>query len=62
MFWSTPMTFVNARVVTPGGRLARTIRIRGGRVDGIDVAPGKRDAVIDSLLELDGVRDVRVNE
>ena len=47
MFWSSPMTFVNARVVTPEGRLARTIRINGRRVDGIDVAPGKRDVVVD---------------
>jgi cytosine/adenosine deaminase-related metal-dependent hydrolase len=41
------MTFVNARVVTATGRLARTIRIKGSRVDGIDVAPDKRDVVID---------------
>jgi cytosine/adenosine deaminase-related metal-dependent hydrolase len=46
-FWSSPMTFVNARVVTPEGRLARSIRVRGGRVDGVDVAPDRRDAVID---------------
>ena len=45
--WSKPMTFVNARVVTPEGRLARTIRVNGRRVDGIDVAPGKRDVVVD---------------
>ncbi len=47
MFWSTPITFVNGRVVLPGGRLARTLRVRGRRVDGIDVAPDKGDAVID---------------
>ena len=47
MFWSRPMTFVNARVLTPEGRLARTIRINGRRVDGIDVAPGKRDVIVD---------------
>ena len=46
-FWSNPITFVNARVLTPEGRLARTIRINGRRVDGIDVAPGRRDVVID---------------
>ena len=46
-FWPDPITFVNARVLTPGGRLARTIRINGSRVDGIGVAPGKRDAVVD---------------
>jgi cytosine/adenosine deaminase-related metal-dependent hydrolase len=47
MFFSTPTTFVNARVVAPEGRLARTIRVNGSRVDGIDVAPGKRDVVVD---------------
>jgi cytosine/adenosine deaminase-related metal-dependent hydrolase len=47
MFWSTPLTFVNARVVGPGGRLARTIRIKGDRIDGVDVAPSKGDAVVD---------------
>ncbi len=47
MFWKKPLTFVNAQVVRPGGRLARTIRINGGRIDGIDVAPDKGDAVID---------------
>src|SRR5687768_2567103 len=47
MFWSTPLTFVNAKVVGYGGRLARTIRIKGHRVDGVDVAPDKGDAVVD---------------
>ena len=47
MFWSTPVTFVNARVVGPDGRLSRTIRINGARIDGIDVVPGKGDAVVD---------------
>ena len=47
MFWSSPITFVNARVLTRDGRLARTMRISGRSVDGIDVAPGKRDVVID---------------
>lgn len=47
MFWSRPMTFVNARVVTPEGRLATTIRITGRRVDGVDVAPDRRDVVVD---------------
>lgn len=46
LFWSRPLTFVNAQVVT-GGRLARTLRVKGGRVDGIDVAPDKGDEVID---------------
>ena len=47
MFWSTPLTFVNARIVGPGGRLARTIRIKGDRIDCLDVAPAKGDAVVD---------------
>jgi cytosine/adenosine deaminase-related metal-dependent hydrolase len=44
---SSPTTFVNARVLTPPGRLARTIRIKDRRVDGIDVAPGRSDVVVD---------------
>ena len=48
MFWSTPVTFVNAKVVGPDGRLSRTIRIKGARIDGIDVAPDKGDAVVDA--------------
>ena len=47
MFWSTPLTFVNARVVGSEGRLGRTIRIKGDRIEGFDVAPGKGDAVVD---------------
>jgi cytosine/adenosine deaminase-related metal-dependent hydrolase len=47
MFWSHPVTFVNAQVVAPSRRLARTLRIKRGRIDGIDVAPDKRDEVID---------------
>jgi cytosine/adenosine deaminase-related metal-dependent hydrolase len=47
VFWPTPLTFVNARVLLPEGRLARTIRVRGDRIDGIDVAPDKRDVIVD---------------
>ena len=47
MFFRTPITFVNAHVVLPGSRLARTLRVRGRTVDGIDVAPDKADTVID---------------
>ncbi len=47
LFWSRPLTFVNAQVVITGGRLARTLRVKNGRVDGIDVAPDKGDEVID---------------
>jgi cytosine/adenosine deaminase-related metal-dependent hydrolase len=46
MFWAHPVTFVNAQVVA-GGRMARTVRIKAGRIDGLDVAPDKRDAVVD---------------
>lgn len=46
MFWSKPLTFVNAQIVTPG-RLARTLRVRRGLIDGIDVAPDKGDEIID---------------
>jgi cytosine/adenosine deaminase-related metal-dependent hydrolase len=41
------LTFVNAQVVAADGRLARTLRIKHGRVDGLDVAPDKSDAVVD---------------
>ncbi len=47
MFRSKPITFVNAQAVTAGGRLARTLRVRRGRIDGIDVAPDKGDEVVD---------------
>ena len=47
MFWSsTPITFVNAQVVA-GGKLARTLRVRRGRIDGIDVAPDAGDEIVD---------------
>jgi cytosine/adenosine deaminase-related metal-dependent hydrolase len=46
-FWTRPVTFVNARVVMPDGRVAATLRVRGRRIDGIDVAPDRHDAVID---------------
>ena len=47
MFWNRPITFVNAQVLTPAGRLARTVRIKRGLIDGVDVAPDKGDEVID---------------
>jgi cytosine/adenosine deaminase-related metal-dependent hydrolase len=47
MFWSRPLTFVNAQVLSPDGRIACTLRVKGGRIDGLDVAPDKGDAVID---------------
>lgn len=47
VLWSRPLTFVNARVLESGGRLARTIRIQHGRVDGIGVAPDRGDAIVD---------------
>ena len=51
MMWgATPITFVNARVVSDDGRLLRTLRVRRGRIDGIGVAPDRSDVV----LGLDG--------
>lgn len=47
MFWARPMSFVNALVLTGEGRLAHTLRLANGRVDGIDVAPDPGDAVFD---------------
>lgn len=47
MFWSPALTFVNAAIVGAGPRVARTIRIKNGRIEGIDVAPDRRDIVID---------------
>ena len=46
-WWSTPITFVNARVVGVEGVIARTLRVKRGRVDGIGVAPDKSDTVMD---------------
>jgi cytosine/adenosine deaminase-related metal-dependent hydrolase len=34
-------------VIAPGAHPSRTLRIKNGRIDGIDVAPDKRDEVID---------------
>jgi cytosine/adenosine deaminase-related metal-dependent hydrolase len=47
MWWSTPITFVNTRVVGANGRMSRTLRVRRGRIDGIGVAPDKSDTVLD---------------
>lgn len=47
MFWTTPITFVNARVLGADGRLSRTIRVKGERIDGVGVAPDKSDVVLD---------------
>ena len=47
LWWSTPITFVNARVVGVDGRLSRTLRVSRGRIDGIGVAPDKSDTVLD---------------
>lgn len=47
MFWSPALTFVNAAIVGAGPRVARTLRIKNGRIEGIDVAPDRRDVVID---------------
>jgi len=47
LFWRNPLTMVNGQVLGPGGELARTLRIRRGRIDGIGVAPDKSDTVLD---------------
>ena len=47
MFWARSLTFVNAQVLVPGGRLARTLRVTSGRIDGIDVAPDSGDEIVD---------------
>jgi cytosine/adenosine deaminase-related metal-dependent hydrolase len=40
-------TFVNGRVLGPEGRLRETLRVRGCRIEGLDVAPARRDRVVD---------------
>lgn len=47
MFRSRALTFVNAQVVAADGRLARTLRIERGHIDGLDVAPDQGDEVVD---------------
>jgi cytosine/adenosine deaminase-related metal-dependent hydrolase len=47
MWWSNPITFVNAHVVGADGRMSRTLRVRRGRIDGLGVAPDKSDTVLD---------------
>ncbi|MFN2445446.1 MAG: amidohydrolase family protein [Vicinamibacterales bacterium] len=41
------ITLVNARVIGEAGRVASTVRVRGDRVDGLDVAPARDDLVVD---------------
>ncbi|MGE0811906.1 MAG: amidohydrolase family protein [Vicinamibacterales bacterium] len=47
MWWRRSLTFVNARVVGPDGRIASTLRVTRTRVDGLGVAPDRSDAVVD---------------
>ncbi len=47
MLWSPALTFVNAAIIGTGPQLARTLRIKNGRIDGVDVAPDRRDVVVD---------------
>lgn len=47
MFWTPALTFVNAAIVGTGPHVARTLRIKNGRIEGIDVAPDRRDVVVD---------------
>jgi cytosine/adenosine deaminase-related metal-dependent hydrolase len=48
MWWSRPLTFVNAHVVGPEGQAWPTLRIVNRRLDGAGVAPAADDAVIDA--------------
>lgn len=48
MFWARPLTFVNVQAVGSDGRLWPTLRIVGRHIDGLGVAPGADDAVIDA--------------
>jgi cytosine/adenosine deaminase-related metal-dependent hydrolase len=47
LFWPNPLTLVNAQVLGPDGNLSHTLRVKRGRIDGIGVAPGKSDTVLD---------------
>jgi cytosine/adenosine deaminase-related metal-dependent hydrolase len=48
MLWQrSNVTFVNAQVIGEDGRVGRTLRIAGDRVDGLDVAPARGDLVVD---------------
>jgi cytosine/adenosine deaminase-related metal-dependent hydrolase len=49
MFWQRRgITFVGARVLGPEGRVASSLRVWRGRVDALDVAPARRDVVVDA--------------
>jgi cytosine/adenosine deaminase-related metal-dependent hydrolase len=47
VWWRRGITFVNAVVLAPGGRVCHTLRLEGVRVDGVDVAPQRGDVVVD---------------
>ena len=47
MWWSRAITFVNAVVLAPEGRVSDTLRVRGALVDGVGVAPDRGDLVVD---------------
>lgn len=48
MMWGRPaISFVNAVVIGAGGRVFDSVRVSGGRIDRLGVAPGRRDVVID---------------
>ena len=46
-WWARGITFVNAVVLAPEGRVCHTLRVKGERVDGVDVAPAPGDLVVD---------------
>lgn len=47
MFGTRPITFVNGAVVAPDGRVADSLRVRGGVIDAIGDAPRRADVVVD---------------
>lgn len=47
MWGDAAITFVNAMVIAPEGRVVDSLRICGGRIDALGVAPDRRDTVID---------------
>jgi cytosine/adenosine deaminase-related metal-dependent hydrolase len=47
VWWTRGLTFVNAVVLAPEGRVCQTLRLKGTRVDGVGVAPDRGDLVVD---------------
>ena len=48
MMWGTQaITFANAAVLAPGGRVFNSVRVRGRRIDRLGVTPSRGDVVVD---------------